>query len=138
MLHAVASRLLVVSVPDGPEGLTMSEGRGTYTPAWIASAFGSGATHGAEAAYVFQNLLAPRPWTDLDHEVSDTISSYWVNFAANGDPNGSGLPKWPAYDDKKSDHAMVLGDTADLGPAPDPAQLVFFEALYQKQSKRDR
>jgi para-nitrobenzyl esterase len=101
-------------------------------------AFGSGATHGAEAAYVFQNLLAPRPWTDLDHQVSDTISSYWVNFAANGDPNGSGLPKWPAFDDKKRDHAMVLGDTADLGPAPDPAQLAFFEALYQKQSKRDR
>ena len=54
--------------------------------------FGSGATHGAEAAYVFENLLGARPWTDLDRQLSDTISSYWVNFAANGDPNGKGLP----------------------------------------------
>ena len=52
--------------------------------------FGSGATHGAEAAYIFHNLLPPRPWTDRDHQVSDMLASYWVNFAANGDPNGQG------------------------------------------------
>ena len=52
--------------------------------------FGSGATHGSEAQYVFQNLLPPRAWTDLDHQVSDMLSSYWVNFATNGDPNGKG------------------------------------------------
>ena len=51
----------------------------------------AGATHGAEAAYVFENLLGNRPWTDLDRQLADTISSYWVNFAANGDPNGKGL-----------------------------------------------
>ena len=94
--------------------------------------FGSGATHGAEAQYVFQNLLPPRAWTDLDHQVSDLLSSYWVNFAANGDPNGKGLAKWPAYEDKKSAAPMVLGDQAALGPAPNPAQLAFFEAVYEK------
>jgi para-nitrobenzyl esterase len=93
---------------------------------------GSGATHGAEAQYVFQNLLPPRPWTDLDHQVSDLLSSYWTNFAANGDPNGKGLAKWPAFDDKKSDAPMVLGDQAEVGPAPNGAQLAFFEAVYEK------
>lgn len=95
--------------------------------------FGSGATHGAEAQYIFQNLLPPRAWTDLDHQVSDMLSSYWVNFAANGDPNGKGLAKWPAFDDKKSDRPMVLGDRAEIGPAPNPAQLAFFEQLYEKE-----
>jgi len=94
---------------------------------------GSGATHGAEAQYVFQNLLPPRAWTDLDHQVSDMLSSYWVNFAANGDPNGKGLAKWPAYDDQKSAAPMVLGDQAQVGPAPNPAHLAFFESAYEKQ-----
>jgi para-nitrobenzyl esterase len=95
--------------------------------------FGSGATHGAEAAYIFQTLLPPRPWTDLDHQVSDRLASYWANFAANGDPNGKGLAKWPAFNDAKSDRPMVLGDQAELGPAPNREQLAFFEALYEKQ-----
>jgi para-nitrobenzyl esterase len=95
--------------------------------------FGSGATHGSEAQYVFQNLLPPRAWTDLDHQVSDMLSSYWVNFASNGDPNGKGLAKWPAFDDRKSDRPMVLGDQAEVGPAPNQAQLAFFESIYDKE-----
>jgi len=29
------------------------------------------------------------------------MSSYWVNFAKNGDPNGAELPPWPAFTDAK-------------------------------------
>ena len=96
-------------------------------------AFGTGATHGSEAAYVFQNLAPPRPWTDLDHQVSDTLSSYWTNFAAHGDPNGKGLPKWVAYDGRKNDRRMILGDRAQMGPSLSRDQIAFFEALYQKE-----
>ena len=95
--------------------------------------FGSGATHGSEAQYIFQNLLPPRAWTDLDRQVSDTLSSYWVNFATNGDPNGTGLPKWPAFRDKISERPMVLGDRPEVGPPPNLAQLAFFQHLYDKQ-----
>ncbi len=106
--------------------------------------FGSGATHGAEAQYVFQNLLPPRAWTDLDHQVSDMLSSYWVNFAANGDPNGKNLAKWPAFgdlksnDDRKSDRPMALGDQAQIGSAPNRAQLAFFESVYEKERGGER
>src|SRR5580704_17699959 len=100
--------------------------------------FGSGATHGSEAQYIFGNLLAPRAWTDLDHQVSEMLSSYWVNFATSGDPNGKGLAKWAAFDDKKSDRPMVLGDQAEMGPAPNRAQLAFFEAVYEKEHGAER
>ena len=102
------------------------------------SGFGSGATHGSEAQYIFGNLLPPRAWTDLDHQVSEMLSSYWVNFATNGDPNGTGLAKWPKFDGKKNDRRMVLGDQAEVGPAPDRAQLAFFESIYEKERDGER
>jgi para-nitrobenzyl esterase len=94
--------------------------------------FASGATHGAEAAYVFENLLGARPWTDLDRQIADTISSYWVNFAANGDPNGKGLPAWPVYSDKKNDR-QVLGDKVEVGPGLTQARIAFYQARYDKR-----
>jgi len=30
---------------------------------------------------------------------------------------------------------MVLGDTAEVGPAPNQSQLAFYQALYDKQRK---
>src|SRR3984885_7178191 len=48
-------------------------------------AFGPGphgsAVHVSEILYVFNHLDNNRPWTDQDHQVADTMSSYWVNFA---------------------------------------------------------
>jgi para-nitrobenzyl esterase len=99
---------------------------------------GSGATHGSEAQYIFQNLLGSRAWSDLDHQVSEVLSSYWVNFATKGDPNGKGLAKWPAFDDQKSDRPMVLGDQAQIGPTPNREQLAFFERLYDKEREGER
>jgi para-nitrobenzyl esterase len=55
-----------------------------------------GAFHCAEMPYVLNNLSqSPRPFTPIDRRVAQTLSSYWANFAANGNPNGPGLPHWP-------------------------------------------
>jgi para-nitrobenzyl esterase len=105
----------------------------THEPPTAPGGRALGATHGAEAAYVFENLAPGRPWTDLDHQVADTISSYWVNFAATGDPNGKGLTRWPAFDAKKSDRPLVLGDKVEVGAAPNRAQLAIYQALYDQQ-----
>jgi len=93
---------------------------------------GSGATHGAEAQYVFENLAPSRTWTDLDHQLADTISSYWVNFATSGDPNGKTLARWPVFDEKRSDRPMVLGDKVEVGRAPNQAQMAFYQAVYER------
>jgi para-nitrobenzyl esterase len=59
-----------------------------------------GASHATEIAFVFGNLANPvRPPTDADEALSQLMMSYWVNFAKNGDPNGRGLPPWPAFTD---------------------------------------
>jgi len=92
-----------------------------------------GATHTAELSYMFDNLLPGTPWTDTDRKLADEMSSYWVNFAATGNPNGKGLPAWPSYNEK-SGEAMVFGDTVSAGAQIEPAMLSFYDAYYKTLS----
>jgi carboxylesterase type B len=96
-----------------------------------------GATHVAEIAYMFDNLAAGLPWTDVDRELADTMSSYWVNFANSGDPNGAGLPPWPAYRNARTGKAQVLGDAVatEAVSVPATAALEHFDAAYQQLLK---
>jgi para-nitrobenzyl esterase len=91
-----------------------------------------GAYHASEITYVFHNLgLSDRPWEPVDRALSDTLSSYWVNFATHGDPNGQDLPQWPAYDEK-TDLAMGLGNQIEVRPVPHKPALDFFDAWFSK------
>ncbi|MCW8985096.1 MAG: carboxylesterase family protein, partial [Thermoanaerobaculales bacterium] len=73
-----------------------------------------GSHHGAEIVYVIGNFhlasFTPEP---EDERLAETMSGYWVNFAATGDPNGEGLPEWPAYNLEEEPY-MEFGDT--IGP----------------------
>lgn len=89
-----------------------------------------GATHTVELSYMFDNLLPPTPWTDEDRKLADLMSSYWVNFAATGNPNGKGLPEWPVYS-SKADQAMVLGDTVSVGTGVQPSILAFYDTYFK-------
>lgn len=55
-----------------------------------------GAFHSGELGYAYNNLdqSKVRPWTDGDRKLADQMSTYWVNFAKTGNPNGEGLPTW--------------------------------------------
>lgn len=57
-----------------------------------------GAVHSAEIEYALGNLAVNDvyAWTDDDYRVSATMQNYFANFIKKADPNGPGLPEWPA------------------------------------------
>jgi para-nitrobenzyl esterase len=90
-----------------------------------------GAFHESEITYVFDSLeVNDRPWTEEDRHIADLMSSYWANFAARGDPNGKGLPRWPAAD-AKSPVVMELGDHFGPMSIGDPVRLDFIRRFYE-------
>ena len=58
----------------------------------------SGASHSAEIEYAMGNLPTNRvyDWQPEDYKVSQIIQGYFLNFIKTGNPNGIGLPMWPA------------------------------------------
>jgi para-nitrobenzyl esterase len=88
------------------------------------------AFHASEIAYVFGNFVWPFPWEDTDKKLSDAITSYWVNFATTGNPNGGSLAKWPAYN-SKDDQAMEFGDQVAVRSEINKTGLDFFDGYYQ-------
>jgi para-nitrobenzyl esterase len=87
-----------------------------------------GATHGAEIPYAFNT--PGRAWTDADRRIADTMTSYWVNFATHGDPNGAGLPPWPAFHPKDG-QPMKLGPMTP-GDVLDAARTSIYDELYRR------
>lgn len=77
-----------------------------------------GVFHTAEILYVFDNLQVREwNWSPQDRKMADLVSSYWVNFAKNGDPNGPGLPDWPKY---TGPNGSVMRLSAQPSAGPDP------------------
>ena len=68
-----------------------------------------GAFHGAETPFVFGNDMG-YPRGDRDDALGAALRGYLLNFAITGNPNGKGLPQWPAYDTSR-DSYLELGDT---------------------------
>jgi len=94
-----------------------------------------GAFHACELPYVFGNFLWPFPWEEADRKLSDTVSTYWVNFAKNGDPNGDGLVKWPVWN-PVTDQALEFGDQINPRSQVNKPGLDFFDSYYRALSAR--
>jgi para-nitrobenzyl esterase len=92
------------------------------------------ATHSEILPFMFGTLdqpsfishAAPDP---TDFELSATVQRLWANFAAHGDPNGPGLPPWPAYE-RGAAPFLELGTRVRAGQNWHRAQLDLLEDTY--------
>jgi para-nitrobenzyl esterase len=95
--------------------------------------FPNGVPHWAEVPYVFGYYgwwnEQRMPLRSEDLATSDLIRRYWINFAANGDPNGKGLPPWPAFSED-SPNAMVFDQPPSARPLPNLERRRAFDAWY--------
>jgi para-nitrobenzyl esterase len=73
-----------------------------------------GAPHATEIPFVFDTVQARygKDLTDADRATAQAANTYWVNFAKTGNPNGAGLPEWPAHSMKTD----MLMDFTATGP----------------------
>lgn len=57
------------------------------------------AIHSADIEYAMGNLSTNPafPWRAADYAVSEIFQQVYINFVKYGNPNGLGLPEWPAY-----------------------------------------
>jgi para-nitrobenzyl esterase len=98
----------------------------------------NGSWHADEIPHVFRNLGlgfagpglpgAPAP-SAADTAMSELMSTYFTNFAKKGDPNGAGLPQWPAFSEQ-SQQVMFLDAKSSARPVPNVPQLKAFEAYF--------
>ena len=65
-----------------------------------------GGGHTSELSYLFDNV----PLTSAQLDTADQMIGYWTNFAATGNPNGWGLPKWPAYRPTKQNVLLITAN----------------------------
>ncbi len=89
-----------------------------------------GMPHGPDVGYVFQTLNRDDPkLTPADFALSDTVSTYWTNFAKRGDPNGAGVPEWPRFTDEER-RLMIFRDKAFPGPVPSAEALAVLDEYF--------
>ncbi|MBC6989550.1 carboxylesterase/lipase family protein [Hymenobacter sp. BT491] len=93
-----------------------------------------GAVHSAEIEYALGNLSTNKvyAWTPEDQKVSEAMQSYFANFIKSGNPNGAGLPNWPATKAGTDAQVMRLDMTPRAEQEPNRARYLFLDQLVTK------
>ena len=93
-----------------------------------------GSGHGSDVPFAFQTLAGRKGVGEADLKLSDLISSYYVNFAVTGDPNGKGLPQWPAFT-SANNSVMVFDATPGARTYPMLDKVKLFDAYFDRSRK---
>ncbi|HEY4786036.1 MAG TPA: carboxylesterase family protein, partial [Bacteroidales bacterium] len=99
--------------------------------------YGFGSPHAQDVSYVFQHLdTANRELTKSDFEISETMATYWTNFAKYGNPNGKGVPEWPSFSDANP-AVMYFSQTPHIGVVPSEKSLKVLDAYFKWRRSPD-
>ena len=91
-----------------------------------------GAPHACEIPYCLGNLdlMEGTSWTDDDHAVSEVMQAAFANFIKTGNPNGSGVPDWPAAGaDDSAPPVMTIDVHSQAAPSKHEARYQFLDRV---------
>jgi para-nitrobenzyl esterase len=92
----------------------------------------TGAVHSAEIEYALGNLPTNRvyDWQPEDYKVSAIMQEYFANFIKTGNPNGTGLPLWPAANKERPAKIMVIDSNTHAEEEKDRKRYLFLDMMY--------
>ncbi len=93
--------------------------------------YGYGSPHAQDVAFVFGTFRTTDQFaSSTDPQISETIMTYWTNFAKNGNPNGGNLPQWEAFSAKKP-AVMYFQQKAFMGPVPSEEAMKVLDKYFE-------
>jgi para-nitrobenzyl esterase len=102
--------------------LQASAGHRAYVYEFLRSIPGKGedtlgSFHGLEIPYLFDAFTLPQwnylGFTAADARLSQELQTYWTNFAKSGNPNGTEVIEWPAFNEK-TQNVLQIGKDATI------------------------
>ena len=93
-----------------------------------------GAVHSAEIEYAMGNLSSNKTydWSADDYKVSKVMQEYFANFIKTANPNGAGLPEWPAVTDTKNVQYINIDVDTKLETEKNRERYLFLDKMVKK------
>jgi para-nitrobenzyl esterase len=92
--------------------------------------------HSVEIPFVFDNVHLAEPLVGKGADqaaLARTLSSTWARFARSGNPNGKGLPSWPAYN-SNTRGVMIFDKVSRVVNDPNREERLAIAAIKARQS----
>ncbi|XP_050672101.1 juvenile hormone esterase-like isoform X1 [Leptidea sinapis] len=92
-----------------------------------------GAAHADEMGYLFRNEYI-KVGVSQDFKIRNIITTFWTNFASNGDPNGLNVTLWPRFSPERPAYLNIDKQMA-IKFNYHPNRIEIFKEIYDKYEK---
>lgn len=89
--------------------------------------------HGDEIFFVFGAPFL-KGGSSEEINISKMMMKFWANFARNGNPNGEGLPYWPAYEQQEG--YLQIGVNTQATQKLKDREVTFWTEIFSKEAAK--